>query len=86
MYAVCLGLVAAAVFGAASVLEEGSTKQVQQRAALSPRLLADLVRRPLFLAAIGMNAAGAGMQILRCISGRSRWFSRCWCSACCLPW
>lgn len=64
MYAVCLGLVAAAVFGAASVLEEGSTKQVQQRAALSPRLLADLVRRPLFLAAIGMNAAGAGMQIL----------------------
>lgn len=29
-----------------------------ERAALSPRLLADLVRRPLFLAAIGVNVAG----------------------------
>jgi hypothetical protein len=32
------------------------------RAALSPRLLADLVR-PLFVAAIGVNLAGAGLQI-----------------------
>ena len=31
--AVCLGLVAAAMFGAASVLEERSTKQVPERAA-----------------------------------------------------
>ncbi len=60
----CLGLLAAAAFGAASVLEERSTKQVPQRAALSPRLLADLVRRPLFVAAIGVNVAGAGLQIL----------------------
>ena len=58
------GLVAATAFGAASVLEERSTKQVPQRAALSPRLLADLVRRPLFVAAIGVNVAGAGLQIL----------------------
>src|SRR5215469_10525338 len=61
--AVCLGLAAAALFGAASVLEKHSTKQVPQRAALSPRLLADLVRRPLFLASIGVNVAGAGLQI-----------------------
>jgi len=62
--AVCLGLGAAAAFGAASVLEERSTKQVPQRAALSPRLLADLVRRPLFLTSIGVNLAGAGLQVL----------------------
>jgi drug/metabolite transporter (DMT)-like permease len=62
--AVCLGLLAAAGFGAASVLEQRSTKQVPQRAALSPRLLADLVRRPLFVAAIAVNVAGAGLQII----------------------
>ncbi len=60
MYAVialCLGLAAAAMFGAASVLEERSTKQVPERAALSPR-------RPLFLASIAVNVAGAGLQVL----------------------
>jgi drug/metabolite transporter (DMT)-like permease len=65
----CLGLLAAAAFGAASVLEERSTKQVPQRAALSPRLLADLVRRPLFVASIGVNVAGAGLQVLALQSG-----------------
>src|SRR5215469_8805811 len=58
-----LGLVAATAFGAAAVLEERSTKQVPQRAALSPRLLVDLVRRPLFLASIGINVAGCALQI-----------------------
>ena len=62
--AVCLGLAAAAAFGVASVLEERSTKQVPERAALSPRLLVDLVRRPSFLVAIGVNVAGCGLQIL----------------------
>ena len=62
--AVSLGLMAAAAFGAASVLEERSTKQVPERAALSPRLLVDLVRRPLFVASIAVNIAGAGMQVL----------------------
>jgi drug/metabolite transporter (DMT)-like permease len=62
--AVSLGLVAAAMFGAASVLEERSTKQVPERPALSPWLLADLVRRPLFLASIGVNVAGCGLQIV----------------------
>lgn len=66
---VCLGLLAAAAFGAASVLEERSTKQVPQRAALSPRLLADLVRRPLFVVSIGVNVAGAGLQVLALRSG-----------------
>lgn len=61
--AVGIGLVAATLFGAASVLEERSSKQVPRRAALSPRLLADLVRRPLFLASIGVNVAGCGLQI-----------------------
>ena len=64
-----LGLGAATAFGAASVLEERSTKQVPQRAALSPRLLVDLVRRPLFVASIGVNVAGAGLQILALHSG-----------------
>ena len=62
--AVSLGLMAAAAFGTASVLEERSTKQVPERAALSPRLLVDLVRRPLFLASIAVNIAGAGLQVL----------------------
>src|SRR6185312_14061962 len=66
---VCLGLLAAAAFGAASVLEERSVRQVPQRAALSPRLLADLVRRPLFVASIGVNVAGAGLQVLALQSG-----------------
>jgi drug/metabolite transporter (DMT)-like permease len=61
---VCSGLLAAAAFGGASVLEERSTKQVPERAALSPRLLADLVRRPLFVASIAVNVAGAGLQVL----------------------
>jgi drug/metabolite transporter (DMT)-like permease len=60
----CLGLVAATLFGAASVLEERSAKQVPHRAALSPRLLADLVRRPLFLASIGVNVVGCALQIV----------------------
>jgi hypothetical protein len=63
MIAVCAGLVAATLFGAASVLEERSSKQVPQRSALSPRLLVDLVRRPLFLASIGVNVAGCALQI-----------------------
>lgn len=62
--AVGLGLAAAAMFGGASVLEMRSTKQVPQRAALSPRLLVDLVRRPLFLASIVVNVVGAGLQVL----------------------
>ena len=62
--ALCLGLLAAAVFGTASVLEERSTKQVPERAALSPRLLLDLLRRPLFAVSIGVNVAGCGLQIL----------------------
>lgn len=62
--AVWAGLVAAAMFGAASVLEERSTKQVPERAALSPRLLVDLVRRPLFLVSIGVNIAGCALQVL----------------------
>src|ERR1700761_6187864 len=61
--AVGLGLAAAALFGGASVLEMRSTKQVPDRPALSPRLLVDLVRRPLFLAAIGVNLAGAALQV-----------------------
>jgi drug/metabolite transporter (DMT)-like permease len=62
--AVSLGLAAAAMFGGASVLEMRSTKQVPQRAAMSPRLLVDLVRRPLFLASIVVNVVGAGLQVL----------------------
>ena len=61
--AVGLGLAAAAMFGGASVLEMRSSKQVPERPALSPRLLVDLVRRPLFLAAIGVNLVGAGLQV-----------------------
>ena len=62
--AVSLAVTGAAVFGLASVLEQQSTKQVPHRPALSPRLLLDLLRRPLFVAALGVNVLGSVLQIL----------------------
>jgi hypothetical protein len=62
--AVCLALAAAALIGLGELLVQRSTKQVPERAALSPRLLLDLLRRRTFLAAIGVAIAGSVLQIL----------------------
>jgi drug/metabolite transporter (DMT)-like permease len=64
MIAVGLTLVAAFFFGLSSVMEQRSTKQVPRRGALSPRLLVDLARRTLWLAAIGVNIVGSVLQVV----------------------
>jgi drug/metabolite transporter (DMT)-like permease len=64
MIAVFLTLAAAVFFGLSSVMEQRSTKQVPERGALSPRLLADLAGRPLWLAAITVNIVGSALQVL----------------------
>ena len=64
MIAVVLTLVAAFFFGLSSVMEQRSTKQVPQRGALSPRLLVDLARRALWVAAIGVNIVGSVLQVV----------------------
>ena len=65
MTAVVLALAATIFFGLSSVMEQRSTKQVPERGALSPRLLADLAGRPLWLAAIAVNIVGSVLQIWR---------------------
>jgi drug/metabolite transporter (DMT)-like permease len=61
---VLLALAAAVVFSLSSVLEQYSTHQVPQRRALSPRLLIDLLKRRVFLAALAINTVGGILQIL----------------------
>jgi hypothetical protein len=43
------------VLGISSVADQRSTKRVETRRTLSPRIPLDLVRQPLWLAAIGAN-------------------------------
>jgi drug/metabolite transporter (DMT)-like permease len=62
--AVVAGLGAAVVFGMSSVAEQRSTKRVQTRRALSPRILLDLVRQPLWVIAIGGTVIGFALQVL----------------------
>jgi hypothetical protein len=47
-----------------AVAEQRGTKRVAQRPALSPLLLADLARQPLWLAGIAANLAGFALQIV----------------------
>jgi hypothetical protein len=60
---VSAGLSAALVFGAASVAEQRSTKRVKTRRALSPRILLDLARQPLWVMAIGGTLFGFALQV-----------------------
>ena len=62
---VLVTLTAAVLFGLSTVLEQRSTKQVSRRGALSPRLLLDLARRRLWLAALILSSTSPGSQ---CIS------------------
>lgn len=64
LWAVCAAVAASVLFGAASVLEQRNTKKVRTRGALSPRLMLDLLRRPAFVGALGLNAVGGAFQIL----------------------
>ena len=64
MIAVVAAIVAALVFGVASVADQRSTKRVKSRRALSPRIFLDLVRQPLWLASIGGTVIGFALQVL----------------------
>jgi hypothetical protein len=62
--AVVTALGAALVFGVSSVAEQRGTKRVEARRALSPRILLDLVRQPLWVAAIGGTLVGFTLQVV----------------------
>jgi len=62
--AVVAALASALVLGISSVADQRSTKRVQSRQALSPRIIADLVRQPLWLTAVGANIAGFALQVV----------------------
>ena len=47
-----------------AVTEQLSTKRVQRRRALSPELLLDLIKQPLWLAGIAANVASFGLQVV----------------------
>ncbi len=64
LIAVSSALVSALLLGLASVADQRSTKQVQSRRALSPRIFVDLARRPLWLIAIAANVAGFALQVV----------------------
>jgi len=61
--AVPVALAAALLFGVSSVADERSTKRVKTERALSPRILLDLVRQPLWLIAIATNVAAFALQV-----------------------
>lgn len=62
--AVFVALAAALAFASSSVAEQRSTRQVPRRGVLSPRLLLDLLARPLWVAAIALNAVGSVLQVV----------------------
>jgi len=55
---------AALVFGISAVADQRSTKKVKSERALSPTILLDLVRQPLWLIAIAANVAGFALQVV----------------------
>jgi hypothetical protein len=67
--AVVTALGAALTFGVSSVADHRSTKRVQTRKALSPRIVADLVRQPLWLIAVFANVIGFALQVVALASG-----------------
>lgn len=64
LIAVLTALAAALVLGISSVADQRSTKRVRPRRALSPWILADLVRQPLWLTAVCANAVGFALQVV----------------------
>ncbi len=64
LIAVAAALVAALFFGISAVADQRSTKRVTTRRALSPAILLDLVRQPLWLIAIATNVVGFALQVV----------------------
>jgi drug/metabolite transporter (DMT)-like permease len=61
---VIVAVSAALVLGAASVAELRGAKRVRHRGVLSPRIILDLVRQPVWAVGVGGSAAGFALQIL----------------------
>ena len=64
LIAVVASLGGSLVFGVSTVAEQRGTQRVKTRPPLSPRLLLDLVRQPLWVAAIGATLVGFALQVV----------------------
>ena len=62
--AIVTAIAAAGVLGLSAAIDQRSTKKVKTREPLSPRLILDLVRQPLWLLAIGANVVGFILQVV----------------------
>ena len=62
--AIVTAIAAAGVLGLSAAIDQRSTKKVKSREPLSPRLILDLVRQPLWLLAIGANVIGFVLQVV----------------------
>ncbi|GAB3548367.1 drug/metabolite transporter (DMT)-like permease [Actinopolyspora lacussalsi] len=62
--AVPAALVGAASFGMASAVQQRATKQVPSIRTLNPRLLLELVRKPIWLASVGTVIVGLSLQVV----------------------
>lgn len=62
--AVPAAIVGAACMGLASAAQARATHQVRSSRTLSPRLLYDLARRPVWLIGVGATLAGLGLQVV----------------------
>ena len=64
LIAVVAAIASALMLGISSVADQRSTKRVESRRALSPRILLDLARQPLWLTALGANLVGFALQVV----------------------
>jgi hypothetical protein len=62
--AVVAALGSSLAYAITAVTEQLSTKRVQRRRALSPELLLDLIKQPLWLAGIAANVASFALQVV----------------------
>jgi hypothetical protein len=62
--AVVAALGSSLAYAITAVTEQLSTKRVKRRRALSPELLLDLIKQPLWLAGIGANVASFALQVV----------------------
>lgn len=64
LIAVLAGFGSALAYAITAVTEQLSTKRVKSRRALSPELLLDLVKQPLWLAGVAANVASLALQVV----------------------
>jgi hypothetical protein len=64
LIAVVTAVASGLFLGISAVADQRSTKRVKTEKALSPRILLDLVRQPLWVAAVGANIVGFALQVV----------------------